>query len=261
MFPRRRCNARPSGTVCYPEIKAPVRVKVLFFGVLKEIAGTPEDCLEVPDGATLAGVFDHYAGRHPRLREMRSSILLARNQQFARGETPVADNDEIALLPPVSGGAGPFTHEVSDPAGHFFALTREPVDAAALARRILCGEDGAVVTFEGVVRNNTGGRRTLRLEYECYEPMAVRAMADLGRGLAHSHAVSRIAIVHRLGRLEIGETSVAIVVTAPHREAAFEACRQAIDRLKRVVPVWKKEYFEDGEVWAEGEWDPSLVRA
>ncbi len=238
-----------------------MRVKVLFFGVLKEITGSGEDCLDLPAGATFSSVFDHYAHLHPRLGEMRTSIMLARNQQFARGETAVEEGDELALLPPVSGGSGPFTQAISDPAGHFFALTREPIDVAALKCRVQTAEDGAVVVFEGVVRNNSSGRRTLRLEYECYEPMAIRTMAELGRELAGSHAVSRIAVVHRLGRLEIGETSVAIVVGAPHRKPAFEVCQEAINRLKRRVPVWKKEYFEDGEAWVEGDWDSSLVHA
>jgi molybdopterin synthase catalytic subunit len=238
-----------------------VRVKVLFFGVLKEITGTGEDCLDLPAGATLSSVFSHYAGLHPRLGQMRTSIMLARNQQFARGETLVEDGDELALLPPVSGGSGPFTQAISDPAGHFFALTREPIDVAGLKCRVQTAEDGAVAVFEGVVRNNSKGRLTLRLEYECYEPMAIRTMAELGRELAGAHAVSRVAIVHRLGRLEIGETSVAIAVAAPHRGPAFDACREAIDRLKRVVPIWKKEYFEGGEVWVEGDWDSSLAHA
>jgi molybdopterin synthase catalytic subunit len=253
-------NRRPAGTVWYAE-KAPVRVKVLFFGVLRDIAGAGEDCLELPPDATLSTVFDHYARRHPRLGEMRSSVMLARNQQFARGSTPIEDGDEIALLPPVSGGSGGYLHEIADPEGHFFALTRSPIDVAALKKALLGGEDGAAVTFEGVTRNNTRGRRTLWLDYECYEPMAMRTLADLGREIAGAHAVSRIAMVHRLGRLDVGETSVAILVTAPHRKPAFQACMEAIDRLKRVVPIWKKEHFEDGEVWVEGDWDSSLTRA
>jgi molybdopterin synthase catalytic subunit len=240
--------------------QAPVRVKVLFFGVLREIAGRGEDCLDLPDGATLSAVFDHYAQRHPRLGEMKSSILLARNQQFSRGAVPVQEGDEIALLPPVSGGSGPYLHQVADPAGHFFALTRAPIDPSSLKLALLAGEDGAVAVFEGVTRNNTKGRRTLFLDYECYEQMAIRTLAELGRQIAAAHRISRIAMVHRLGRLEIGETSVAIVVTAPHRGPAFDACREAIDRLKRVVPIWKKEHFEDGEVWVEGDWDSSLIR-
>ncbi len=149
---------------------------------------------------------------------------------------------------------------MEDPAGHFFALTRGPVNGRALAQRLVRGEDGAVVTFEGVARNNTQGRRTLALEYDCYEAMAIEVMARVGREIAAAHPIGRLGMVHRLGRVEIGETSVVIVVTAAHRAAAFAACREGIDRLKRLVPIWKKEYFEDGAVWVEGAWDASVVK-
>lgn len=236
-----------------------MRVRVLFFGVLKDITGRPEEEVALPAGACVGSVFERYATTFPKLREMERSILLARNQRFAPASEALADGDEIALLPPVSGGAPRYTHEIaSDPGGHFFALTREPIDTRELATRLLRGEDGAVVTFEGVARNNTGGRRTLYLDYECYEPMAIALMAELGCAIARRLEIGRIAIVHRLGRLEIGETSVAIIVTAPHRQPAFEAARDAINRLKVTVPIWKKEHFADGDVWVEGEWDNSL---
>jgi molybdopterin synthase catalytic subunit len=238
-----------------------VRVKVLFFGVLKDVVGRAEDVLELAPGSRLEAVFDHYAGRHPRMREMAGSIILARNHEFSSLAAAVAEGDEVAFLPPVSGGSGRYTHEiVQKPGDHFFALTREPVDARELEFRLLRGEDGAVVTFQGVVRNNTRGRRTLYLDYECYESMAVKMMADIGCQIVRSHAIGRIAIVHRLGRMQIGETSVAVVVTAPHRKAAFAAALEGIDRLKRLVPIWKKEHFEDGEVWVEGQWDESVLR-
>lgn len=237
-----------------------MRVRVLFFGMLKDIVGKPEYSLELAEGSRLEAVFEHFAGLHPRLRELRSSILLARNQQFSTGSEELADGDELALLPPVSGGSSRFTHAIQDEeAGHFFALTREPIDVACIERNLLRGADGAVVSFQGVARNNTNGRATLRLDYECYEPMAIQVMASLGREIARSHAISRIAMVHRLGRLEIGETSVAVVVTAPHRKPAFDAALDGINRLKRTVPIWKKEHFADGEVWVEGEWDSTLL--
>jgi molybdopterin converting factor subunit 1 len=225
-----------------------VRVRVLFFGVLKDITGRPEEEVELPAGARAGDVFARYAAAFPKLATMERSILIARNQRFAARTETLAEGDEIALLPPVSGGASE----------NHFALTRAPIDTRAVAAQLVRGEDGAVVTFEGVARNNSGGRRTLWLEYECYEPMALRQIAELGESIAARPEVGRVAIVHRLGRLEIGETSVAIVVTAPHRKAAFEAAREAIDRLKRTVAIWKKEHFEDGEVWVEGEWDSSL---
>jgi molybdopterin synthase catalytic subunit len=235
-----------------------MRVKVLFFGMLKDIVGASEDHLTVADGAQLASIFDHYAGRFPRLHELSSSIVLARNHEFSKISAQVSDGDEVAFLPPVSGGTAAdmaYAGEIVDPSGHFFALTRWPIDARALVSRIVAGDDGAVVNFEGVVRNNSQGRRTRYLEYECYEPMAIKTLAYIGREIAATYAVGRIAMVHRLGRMEIGETSVAVVVTAPHRRPAFEAALEGINRLKRLVPIWKKEYFVDGEVWVEGEWD------
>jgi molybdopterin converting factor subunit 1 len=236
-----------------------MRVKVLFFGMLKDIVGSSEEQLTVSEGAQLETIFDHYAGRFPRLREMASSIVLARNHEFSPVSTNVSEGDEVAFLPPVSGGSTAterqYTHEIQDAGGHFFALTRQPVDTRTIITRLAQGEDGAVITFEGVVRNNTKGRRTLYLDYECYEPMAVKTLAEIGLALASEHAISRIALVHRLGRMEIGETSVAVIVTAAHRKAAFDAALEGINRLKRLVPIWKKEYFVDGEVWVEGEWD------
>ena len=135
-----------------------------------------------------------------------------------------------------------------------FTLRRSPIDMAAIVRD---GQDGAIVTFDGFVRNESHGRRTLYLEYEAYEPMALAKMKEIGQLIHEKFSIDRVAIVHRLGRLEIGETSVFIAVSAPHRAAAFEACRFAIDTLKRTVPIWKKEYFEDGAVWADGELPPA----
>ena len=242
-----------------------MRVKVLFFGMLKDIVGSAEEQLNVSDGAQLETIFDHYAGRFPRLREMASSIVLARNQEFSPVSARVSEGDEVAFLPPVSGGSTAtqrrYTHEIQDAAGHFFALTRQRIDTRAIITRLAKGEDGAVITFEGVVRNNSKGRRTLYLDYECYEPMAIKMLAEIGRAITGEHAISRISMVHRLGRMEVGETSVAVIVTAPHRKAAFDAAYEGINRLKRLVPIWKKEYFEDGEVWVEGEWDRSAPLA
>jgi molybdopterin synthase catalytic subunit len=181
---------------------------------------------------------------------MSQSIVLVVNQKFCAPSIALTDGDELAFLPPVSGGNDE----------HFFALTRDPIDAAALARKILKGEDGAIVTFEGVTRNNSKGRATRYLEYECYEPLALKTMAEIGGEIARSFEITRVAMVHRLGRVEVGETSVVVIATAPHRRPAFEAALEGINRLKRLVPVWKKEYFVDGEAWVDGEWDESVVK-
>ena len=236
-----------------------MRIRVLFFGLLKDICGRTDELLELPEGATIGSVFEHYAALFPPLGEMAASIVLARNHEFSNASEPVSDGDEVALLPPVSGGA--YSSAIEDPAGHLFAITRDPLDARAIEARILQGSDGAIVTFAGVVRNNTRGRATLRLEYECYEPMAIRKMAEIGREIAGQYAISRIAMLHRLGTLEIGEASVIVVVAAPHRRPAFEAALEGINRLKKLVPVWKKEFFADGEVWVEGDWDDTAPRA
>jgi molybdopterin synthase catalytic subunit len=184
---------------------------------------------------------------------------MAVNQEFSDPARALAENDEVAFLPPVSGGSGPWTQIIEHPDGNFFALTRETIDARSIAQSLLRGQDGAVVTFEGVTRNNTKGRPTLYLDYECYEAMAIRVMEGIGLELAKSFAVDRVAMVHRLGRIEIGEASVVIVVTAPHRKPAFEACAEGITKLKKLVPIWKKEHFEDGAVWVEGDWDESVL--
>jgi molybdopterin synthase catalytic subunit len=191
---------------------------------------------------------------------MAGSIVMARNREFARPSASLEEGDEVALMPPVSGGCAVRRPEVLED-GNYYALTERPIDSRALAARLLTGSEGAVVTFEGTVRNNTGGRPTRFLSYECYEPMALTLMARIGRELAGGREIGRIAIVHRLGRMLVGETSVAVVVTAPHRRPAFEAALEAIGRLKKTVPIWKKEHFADGEVWVEGEWDRDVPLA
>lgn len=227
------------------------------------MVGRAQEDLELAAGQRLSDVFDHYATAAPALRDFSRSILLSRNQEFAGRDQMVQDGDEIAFLPPVSGGtAGPYTHEIADAdTGNFFALTNDEIDVKAISARLLRNEDGAIVEFLGVVRDNTKGRKTRYLDYECYEPMAVKEMARIGREIAGSNQIGRLAIVHRLGRLLIGEASLAVVVTSPHRRAAFDAALAGIDRLKKTVPIWKKEHFADGEVWVEGDWEDALKMA
>jgi molybdopterin converting factor subunit 1 len=225
-----------------------MRVRVLFFGLVHDVTGFGQEQLELPQGETLEGLWQRYASRFPRLSDLRSSLVVAVNEEIAENSRSLQDGDEVAFMPPVSGGAD----------GDFYRLTREPIAAATLQRGLLVPEDGAVVCFEGVVRNHSRGRRTLYLEYEAYEPMAIRKMREIGEEARQKFALHRISMIHRLGHLEIGETSVAIVVTAEHRRAAFEACHYLIDRLKQIVPIWKKEYFADGAVWAEGEGQGTL---
>ena len=180
---------------------------------------------------------------HERLAQMERSLLFAINEEYASPSDTLSDSDRLAILPPVSGG------EAQD----IFEITREPIDIAGLRARLLTGESGAVVIFDGVARNNTKGRRTLYLEYEGYTEMALKTMAQISSEVHEKWPINRVGIIHRLGRIEISESSVVIIVTSAHRRVAFEACQYGIDRLKKIVPIWKKEYFVDGEVWVENE--------
>jgi molybdopterin synthase catalytic subunit len=232
------------------------RVRVLFFGAAREIAGSAEIELDVRAPASAASALEEVLERYPDLRRFGRSLLLAVNQEYAREEMEVREGDELAVFPPVSGGAA--ATEGAAPTGEsrdFFELTTEPIDVGEVARRVVPRECGATVTLDGYVREWTRGRRkkTLYLVYEAYAPMATSELRRLGREAHALFEIAHIGIVHRTGRLEIGDTSVCIAVSAPHRRAAFEACEWAIKELKRAVPIWKKEFYEDGEVWAEGE--------
>jgi len=183
------------------------------------------------------------------------SLLIAVNQEYALPDREVSDGDELAIFPPVSGGAEhDVDHEGTATSEHDFCeLTTALIDVGKVARRVVLAECGATVTLDGYAREWTRGRRTLYLIYEAYKPMALREMQRLCTQGHEKFDIAHIGIIHRTGRLEIGETSVVIAVSAPHRKAAFEACEWAIRELKRTVPIWKKEIFEDGEVWVEGE--------
>ena len=190
---------------------------------------------------------------YPALQRFGNSLLFAVNQEYAEPVREIRAGDELAVFPPVSGGdrtAGILP--ASSPASDFFELTTDEIDVGAVARRVVLPECGATVTLDGYAREWTKGRRTLYLVYEAYELMALSEMKKLGQQAHAKFDIAHIGIVHRTGRLDIGETSVVISVGAPHRHAAFEACEWAIRELKRTVPIWKKEVFADGEVWVEG---------
>lgn len=224
-----------------------MHVRVLFFGQLKEITGVAQEETDLSDGARVEDLFERYGRRFPKLADFRASIAASVNQEYAAWRAPLTNGDEVAFLPPVSGGQQ--TVLVED----VFQLVRDPIRPGEIVEGLKAPEDGALVVFDGFVRNNFKGRQTLYLDYEAYEPMAYAKMREIGAEIREKFPIHRLAIIHRLGRLEIGETSVLIAVSSPHRGAAFDACRYAIDTLKRSVPIWKKEYFVGGAVWAEGE--------
>ncbi len=235
-----------------------MRIRLLSFGPLK--AALP------PEGAWLELAGDPHTHRVSDLLRtlidrgtftpaaLRSAAV-AVNHEYASPDHLLTDGDEVAILPPVSGGAPPVSAGSLD----LVQLVTEPIDAHMIVSAIKAGSDGAVCVFDGIVRDNTRGRATLHLDYEAYEDMALKQMRVLREDALTRFAVREIAIVHRLGRLFVGETSVLIAVASPHRAAAFDACRFLIDTLKKTVPIWKREHFADGAVWADGEPFPDTI--
>jgi molybdopterin synthase catalytic subunit len=241
-----------------------MRVRVIPFGVLKEWLSPDAATVELPEGATVGALLEQLRAGLPEHapKDAFHGIAVGVNAEYAQAAQMLHDGDEVGLLPPVSGG-GPTRAGTARSADALdwssaetdvlVALTREAIDADRIVAAVKSGEDGAVVVFDGIVRNHSRGRRTLHLDYEAYEEMAVGQMRELGRKARERFGVRHVTMVHRLGRLEIGETSVLIVVASAHRSAAFEACRWLIDTMKQTVPIWKKETFADGAVWAPGE--------
>lgn len=234
-----------------------MRVRVLLFGVLKDVFQCSEDSIELAQSATISDLLTHYRELAPEKNGLFPTLAIAVNQQYASRNHALQDGDEVALLPPVSGGAEAATNSRTD---YHCEIVRARICTEEILERIKRSEDGAVVVFEGVVRNHTRSRQTLFLDYEAYEPMALSQMNALAEKALANYKIREIVIIHRLGRLEIGETSVLVVVASAHRAAAFDACRYAIDTLKRIVPIWKKEHFSDGAVWADGEPFPAELR-
>jgi molybdopterin synthase catalytic subunit/molybdopterin converting factor small subunit len=210
-----------------------VRVTVRLFAGLRELAGTGRRELELADGAVVGDVWAALGlpGAEP------GGLLYAVNREYAEAGRALADGDEVGLIPPVSGG-------VDD-----VRVTEEPLSLEAAVRAVSGDEAGAVATFTGTVRRSSRGRTVQHLEYEAYEDMALELLARLAAELRERHALTGVAIHHRTGRVEIGEASVVIAVSAPHRAAAFAACREAIETLKAEIPLWKKEVYEGGEEW------------
>ncbi len=207
-----------------------MEVVVKLFAGLRERAGTGERRLELPEGTRLADVWAALD-----LGEQPQGLLYAVNKAYAAAETELRGGDEVALIPPVSGGS--------------FRLTEEPIDVNAVVAEVETPEAGAIVTFVGTTRAHSRGRTVHHLDYEAYGGMAEQVMAELAGGLKSRYDLCEVAIAHRVGRIEIGGLSVVIAVSAPHRADALAACKEAIDTLKQTVPLWKKEVYEGGEEW------------
>ncbi|HEU4711398.1 MAG TPA: molybdenum cofactor biosynthesis protein MoaE [Pyrinomonadaceae bacterium] len=221
-----------------------VSIRVLFFGAACDVVDTNPLDVSVEAPATVGSAFRQLVERFAQLERFGRSLLFAVNQEYATPETPLKDNDELAVFPPVSGGSCDYVCPLD-----FFELTTETIDVGQVARRVVPRECGATITLDGYAREWTKGRKTRYLVYEAYEQMALSEMQRLGRDAHKQFEIAHIGIVHRTGRIEIGETSVVIAVSAPHRRAAFEACEWAIKELKRTVPIWKKEVYDNGEEW------------
>lgn len=235
-----------------------MQVHVLLFGALKDLLARESETIDLPEQATVEQLLRRYVANAPQMEKFAGSLAIAVNREYATPGQALSEGDEVALLPPVSGGA---PENAAAGAKDFVRLQLEAIDGAALTAQVKRGEDGAVVIFDGIVRNHTRDRRTLHLDYEAYEAMALDQMQSLVRDARQRFDVREIALVHRVGRLQVGETSVWIAVASAHRAPAFEACRWIIDTLKKTVPIWKKEFFEDGAVWADGEPFPAEIAA
>jgi molybdopterin synthase catalytic subunit len=214
-----------------------MKVQVLYFAVVRERLGLDSEPIDLPDGGTGETLLAELARRHPPLAGLRHALKLAINEEFAPLDRRLAEGDVVALIPPVAGGSD------------LFRLSDDPLDLDEVVCAVATPEHGGIATFTGVVRNHNHGKSIVRLEYEAYRPMAQRKLAEIGAQLATEHPGARLAIVHRLGKLAVGEAAVVIAASAPHRGVAFEVCRAAIDRLKETVPIWKKEIADDGEEW------------
>ena len=232
-----------------------MQVRVLPFGVLKDRLGASPSTVELPDGSTvqelLARLSASLCEPPPQLHPLLSGIAVSVNAEFATGTQLLREGDEVGLLPPVSGGSEGLERHV--------ALTSDPIRPEEIVAAAKRAEDGAVVVFDGIVRNHSRGRQTLYLDYEAFHELALRQMKTLVEEAIRRFGIRDASIVHRLGRVEIGETSVLIVAASAHRAQAFQACRWLIDSLKSTVPIWKKETFADGAVWAAGEPFPEAL--
>jgi molybdopterin converting factor subunit 1 len=218
-----------------------MHVTVRYFALVREIVGRRTEDREVPEGTSAGDLIDQIVSEYPTIERLRQSTMLMVNQEYVEPAHMLSEGDEVALIPPVSGGAGPFR------------VTEDVIDPRAVSDAVADPGAGAIITFVGTVRNTARGRDVLYLDYEAYPAAAEKMLTRIGDEIAERWGIDRVAITHRIGRLQIGEASVAIVVSSPHRNEAFEACHYAIERIKQIVPVWKKEYYAGGDFWVGSE--------
>lgn len=220
----------------------PIAVTVRYFAIVREAVGRDCEEMTLDEGATAGDVLDKVLGEQPGLMNSRRSLLVMVNQAYAAPGTPLNDGDEVALIPPVSGGAS-----------YLITVTDQPLDARETEAAVADPSCGAILTFTGQVRDNARGQAVTELAYEAYAEAAERMMTTIAGEITERWGIERVAIVHRVGVLGPGEASVVISVASPHRPEAFDACRHAIERLKEVVPIWKKEHYRDGSTWIGSE--------
>lgn len=228
---------------------AVVRIRVRLFAGVRERAGVSQVAVDLPVGATVDDALKAASEAVPGEWRLSSKVMLAVNGEYAEGEARLKDGDEVAVIPPVSGGAAGGPRSRTAGAGEMVVITSQPLDPAPLSEFVRTDRDGAVVTFLGMTRDHNDGRRVDHLEYEAYQPMAGEKIAEIIAEMKAKWEIGRVAVAHRTGRVDIGEMSMALAVGAPHRRPAFEAALYFVDRLKEVVPIWKKEFFEGGEMW------------
>jgi molybdopterin converting factor subunit 1 len=222
-----------------------ISVRVRLFARLREQAGTDNETVQVSRDATVADVYDALIHKHPDLEANRDAVRPALNEEFAEWDAVVSQGDEVTFIPPVSGGA--------QSVGVMFEITTEPLDPRRLETAVTHAGAGALCTFTGIVRDSSRGLSVTHLEYEAFESMALAQMRKIADEIAERWPEARVAMVHRTGRLEIGEASVIVATSSPHRAEAVAACKWGIDRLKESVPIWKKEHATDGTFWIEGD--------
>ena len=225
-------------------MESAVNVDVRYFAMIREVVGCARERRQVASGTTVGGLFDILMEDHPRLERMKPVTMLMVNQAYVPADHLLHEGDEVAFIPPVSGGA------LSR-----YRIQEEPLDPRVLEALVAHPGAGAITTFIGTVRDHGRGQSVTRLEYEAYAPAAENMLAQIGEEIRQRWEIDTVAIAHRIGVLEVGESSVVISVASAHRDAAFDACRYAIERIKEIVPIWKKEHYADGAVWLGSEHD------